>query len=104
MTISKITNEEQFNEMRWEDDDFTTLISSEITDTGRWVEYHYVIWSEQHDGVTHFFGASFEVPATEQQEGSEAPFDVSDIHEVFPREITTTKYFTQRELDKINLI
>lgn len=101
MTKSKILNEEEFDELKYGESTVGDMIEDEITGSGRWVEYHYIVWSEDHDGTTLYFGYSYDTPATEQQEGSEMPFNASGIHEVFPKPITVTKYFTQEQLDKM---
>lgn len=101
MAKSKIGNEEEFDAVKYGDSEVGTMIQDEITGSGRWVEYNYLIWSENHDGIVVYFGYTYETPSTEQQEGSEADFDASEIHELFPREITVTKYFNQKEVDKM---
>lgn len=99
MTISKITDEENFDAMRYGDHENGTLIEDTITGDGRWVDYHYVVWSETHDDGVHYFGCSYETPSTEAQEGSEADFDADEIEEVFPQAVTVIKYYNQKELD-----
>jgi hypothetical protein len=102
MTISKVTEEEEFDAVLYGDSEEGTLIEDKITGDGRWVDYHYAVWSEKHDDETYYFGYSYDVPSTEVQEGSESEFNASEIHEVFPRSVVVTKYYNKTEVAKID--
>jgi hypothetical protein len=99
MIKSKVLNEEDFDSLRYGDPEIGTVIEDNLFDSGRWVEYHSIVWSENHDGELLYFNYIYEMPATEQQEGSESEFDADGINQVFPQEVITIKYFTQKELD-----
>jgi len=99
MTTSKITDEEEFDEILWDAPSGFALIQNELVDSDRWLKYYYVIWSELHDDGLHYFSYLNNKPATEVQEGSEKEFNAKEINEVFPRPITVTNYYTQKELD-----
>ena len=101
MATSKITNKNEFQELIWEDSDIAILIEDEITDNGRWVIYHSSIWSEDHADGIHYFGYTYDTPATESQEGSESEFNANGIEELFHRQVTVTKYYSQREIDAL---
>ena len=100
MTTSLIKNQEDFEELLFGDHENANLISDTITDTGRWMEYHEVIWSEYHGDTTAFFSFTYEAPLTELQEGSETENDFDQIQEVWPQEVTVTHYLTKAQIDK----
>lgn len=102
MTISKVTEEEEFDAVLYGDDYEKELVEDTITGDGRWVDYHYAIWGEKHADGVHYFGYAYDVPSTEAQEGSESEFDASEIHEVFPRNVVVTKYYNEAEVTKID--
>lgn len=102
MTTSKITDEEEFDLIQYGDSEEGTLIEDTITGSGRWLDYHYAVWSEKHGSETYYFGYSYDVPSTEVQEGSETAFNASEIHEVFPRSVTVTKYYNKAQTDKLD--
>lgn len=66
------------------------VISDEIKDNGRWSIYHYIIIQRISDGK--FFGDSYSVGATEQQDERPWEYDEPNFTEVFPVEKTVIVY------------
>lgn len=96
MATSQITNEDEFEGIRYQTVGDTTyssgvvVLQNEYVESRRWVEVWELVWSE-NDGQD-IFSYYYEEPATERQEGSEAEFDASLIREAIAEEVTIIKY------------
>lgn len=99
MTKSLITDEEEFDLLKWGNSEIGTVLSTEHQGSGRWTEHYRMVWSEEHGDETFYFAYDYEEPSTEMQDVEEE-FEPSNVEEVFPVEVKVIQYITQKELDK----
>lgn len=95
MATSQITNQQEFENIRYQGVGDTTyssgvvVLSNKFVESRRWVELWELVWSE-NDGKD-LFSYYYEVPATELQDADE-DFDPSQIRDVVAEEVTVIKY------------
>lgn len=96
MTTSKITTEDEFDDLRFrtmnvtDSKDGITVLENEYIDSSRWFEIWRLVWSE--DNGSSYYAYLYQIPATEVQEGSEDEFDPAGIVEVKPKETVIIEY------------
>lgn len=66
-----------------------TVVSAEYVDSTRWTEIWTAIIADDNG---EFWAVDFQLPATEVQEGSTEPAEYSDLYQVWPHEVTETRY------------
>lgn len=109
--LSAITTEEEFSDLRYgygtigkpfildlmsedkqgrQNSIEVTVLEDAYVDSSRWTEIHRLVWKEA--GQDKILAVYYEVPATENQEGSERDYDPSEVFVVIAQEITIVQY------------
>ena len=99
--MRKFTRQELLhNDVPWmrpgEDFNGFRIIERKMISQSRWSLDFQTVFSFED----HFYKLCFQTEATEMQECDVFYDSEPDCVEVFPKEVTITKYFTQSELDK----
>lgn len=95
MAMSKITNQQEFDNIRYQtvgDKTYSSgvvVLSNEYVESRRWTEMWELVWSENEG--KDLFSYYYHVPATELQDVDE-DFNPSEIRDVVAEEVTIIKY------------
>lgn len=89
---SIIKTEDDFEALRdgYHDAEGLKVVENEHIESRRWVEVWRLVWSE--DNGETFFAYYYELPASENQEGSESEFDAAGIYSVKAKTVMVVKY------------
>lgn len=69
-----------------------TVVENELCDSSRWSLHYEMVFKNESDGK--FYGTGYSSGATESQDESPYEYDEDEIEceEVFPQQVTVTKY------------